>query len=122
MIFLGREGHHIADAAVIEIAGMAVVDRMGPPPDVVRRERHNAQPAPDPVAQRAVAEKGPVTAIVLDAEEPEQEAPVQRGNEQGAHIAVMRDPACKNPERNERDQRDHEFKAAAQGAGFAVAC
>ncbi len=120
MVFLKGEGHHVADPPVTQIAGMAVMDRMGAPPDIVGRQGDDAERPPDPVADIAVSDEGAVAAIVLDAEEAHEEQAVDRRDQEGAEIAVARDPAGKDPQEDEAHDADGEFEAASHHIWFAV--
>ena len=73
-IFVDRHRRHVADAAALEIADAGVVAGVGAAPQIVRRQRHDADHPTDPVVGGAPAEEGAVAAIVLDHEEPHQEA------------------------------------------------
>lgn len=120
-VFADREGGDVADAAMVEVAGMAVVDGVGAPPDRVGCQREDAKRPANPVGQGAIGEERSVAAIVLDAEQAEEEAAVHDGDGEGAKVAVRGDPAGERPERDEGDEADAKLEARADRVRVAVA-
>ena len=53
-------------------------------------------------------------------EEAHEEQAVDRRDQEGAEIAVARDPAGKDPQEDEADDADGEFEAASHHIWFAV--
>ena len=97
------------------------MDSVGSPPEIVRRQRHNADDAPDPVIGEAVPEERAVTAIVLDHEETDHEAGGRNGQQQ---IKPIAEPECephRQPQQNKRHDRDQNFEDAASVMRLAVA-
>ena len=86
-VFFHGQRHHIANAALVKIAVMRMVDGMGAPPDVIGRQRQHAQTAADPVLHLAIVEKAGVAAVMLDDKDAHEEQPVQRGNGEGQPVA-----------------------------------
>ena len=85
-IFAHRQRVDVADAAAVEIAGARVMDRMGAPPGVVRRQGQDADHPPGPVVHEAVAEKGAVAAVVLNHEKPHQKAGGRNGQQKAQPV------------------------------------
>ena len=73
-VFLDGQRVDVADAAAVEIAGAGVMHGVGAAPHVIGRQRQHAGDAAEPVVGQPVAEEGAVAAIVLDQEQPHQEA------------------------------------------------
>jgi hypothetical protein len=73
-VFLYGERVDVAHPAAIKIAGRRVVCGVGASPKVVWCERQHSDHASDPVVRATTMKKGPMTAIVLDHEEPDQKA------------------------------------------------
>ena len=69
-VFVDREGVDVAEAAVLEIARGGVVNRVGPLPVVVGRQREDAEQRAGDVRRGRGAEERAVPAVVLDDEEP----------------------------------------------------
>ena len=86
-IFVDRQGFDIADAAPVEIARGGVVDGMGSPPEIVRRQCQHADGAPDPVIGEPVPEECAMTAIVLDHEETNKKTCGGNGQQQIKPVA-----------------------------------
>src|SRR4051812_492268 len=63
--FADRQGRHIADSSLVEIARTGVVDGVLGPPMVIRRQCQHAQQPTEPIVQRSPAEERAVPAIVL---------------------------------------------------------
>ena len=95
---------------------------MGAAPEIVRRQRQHADDAADPVVAPFAPEEGAVAAVVLDHEQPHQEAGRRhRDQERRPPVAEPADePGC-GPERGERQRRDDQFDHAAGAARFAIA-
>ena len=73
-IFAHRQRVDVADAAALEIAGGGMMHGMRAPPEIVGRQGEHAEHAADPVIGQAMAEERAMAAIVLDHEQPHQEA------------------------------------------------
>jgi hypothetical protein len=65
-IFIGRQRDDVAAAAMIEISGVGVVQRMRAQPKTVGRQSDDADDAADPIIRRASPEAGPMAAVVLN--------------------------------------------------------
>ena len=63
-----RQHIDVADATMIEVAGMRVVDGVGPSPKVIRRQGQHADHPTDPIVGEAMPEKRAMAAVVLDHE------------------------------------------------------
>src|SRR4051812_44603055 len=98
------------------------MNRMRAAPEIVRREREDADRAPNPVVRTPVREERPMTAVVLNHEKPDQK---RRGGErdQQRHppVAECEGEPGRGPKRDEREQRDRKFGDAAHVARPAVA-
>ena len=79
-IFAHRQRIDVAHAAAIEIARGRVMNGMGLPPEIVRRQRQHAEHPADPVVGEPLAEEGAMPAIMLDHEQPQQEARRHHGD------------------------------------------
>ena len=58
-IFVDRQRVDVAHAAPVEIAGAGVMNGMGAPPEIVRRQRQHADDAADPIIGKPVRKKAP---------------------------------------------------------------
>src|SRR5277367_4254777 len=65
-IFIGRQRDDVAVAAMIEIAGVRVVQRVAAQPETIRSQGDDADNATDPIIRRPSPEAGPVAAVVLN--------------------------------------------------------
>jgi hypothetical protein len=84
-VFCHRQGGHVTDAAVIQIAVMGVVDRMCAAPDGVGGEGEDTETAPDPILHGPVAQEGAMPAIMLDDEIADQKAPFSMASASANH-------------------------------------
>ena len=93
-----------------------------PAPETVGRQGQNTDDPSDPVIGHAVAKEGPVTAVVLDHEQPHEEAGSRYGHQQREPPIAerVRCPA-QAPEHDERAERDRDFDDAANVARFTIA-
>jgi hypothetical protein len=89
-------------------------------PAVVWRQGQHADRPSEPVIGAAVPEKGAVPAIVLDHEQPHQEACRRNGEQQADPIAGAERRPHRKPEQGERHRRDDELREAAREAGLAI--
>ena len=120
-IFVDRQGIDIADAAPVEIARGGVVDGMGAPPEIVRRQRQHADDAPDPVIGAPVPKESAVTAIMLDHEQTNKKTRGRNGQQQIKPVADVEREPHQQPKENERHDRDQNFDDAAPMVRFAIA-
>jgi len=51
-----------------------MMDGMAAPPEVIGRERQNADDPSDPIVRQAMPEEGTMATIVLDHEQPDQKS------------------------------------------------
>ena len=119
-VFPDRQQRHVSRAPPVEIACAGMVDRVGPAPDVIGRQRHDPDHAADPVAETPVAEQGAVPAIVLDHEQPNQKGRVRQRQGQRQYGADRQRPPGHRPYRDERHKCDGQFEDAAGGDGLAI--
>jgi len=119
-IFLDGQGVDVAEAPPVQISGAGVVGRMHAAPDFVGCQRQNAGDAADPVVGQAMAEKGAMPAIVLDREQPQHESAGDESQRQGDPVADVERRPGKNPQRNERHDRDDDLEDASAVAGLAI--
>ena len=116
-----RKRGDVARAAAVEIARGGVMDGVAAPPVVVGRERQHADRPADPVVGQRLAEERPVPAVVLDHEQPDQEAGGRHGQDQAEPVAVAQAQQHDRPEREERHRGDHQLVDAAHRIGVTVA-
>ena len=120
-VLVHGQGVDAAEAAPVQRARGGVVQGVGPPPVVVGGQGQDAERAPDPVVQPLRRKEGPVPAIVLDHEQPQQERPRRRHQEQA--------PPDVGPDRHPGQDRDQhqgrqghgDLEQAAADAGTAEA-
>jgi len=99
------------------------MDGVRAPPEIIGRERQYADCAAYPIVRQAMSEEGTVAAIVLDHEQPNQEAGGRHGEQQRhpPEAEVVRCPGqC--PQRHKRHERDGNLDDTAGVIGLAVAC
>src|SRR4051812_7612363 len=98
------------------------MNRMRAAPEIVRRQRQDADRAADPVVRAPVREERPMTAVVLNHEKPDQK---RRGGERDEQrhppVAEREGEPGRGPKRDKREQRDRQFGDAAHVAWPAVA-
>src|SRR5581483_2657283 len=68
------QGVDVAEASLIEVARTRMMEGMVVPPVAVGSERHDTDGPADPIVGKTTAEKRAMTAVVLDHEEPHQQA------------------------------------------------
>ena len=81
-IFAHRQRVDIADAAALEIARGRMMNGMGSPPEIVRRQGQHAEHAADPIVRTLARKEGAMAAIVLDHEQAHEEAGGRNGDQQ----------------------------------------
>jgi len=86
-IFIGRQRDDVAAAAIIEIAGVGVVQRMRAQPKTVGRQSDDADDAADPIIRRASPEAGPVAAVVLNHKKAHKKAGGRQSQQETKPIA-----------------------------------
>src|SRR5438552_7279680 len=96
----------VAVAPVIEISRTRVMECVGSPPEIVRSERQDADGSADPIACKAAVKERPVTAVVLDHEEADEEACRGHGQQQANPIAVGNSRPPQSPDEKEGHCRD----------------
>ena len=94
---------------------------VGAPPEIVGRQRQDADDAADPIIGETMGKERPVAAIVLDHEETHEEAGSRHGEQQAYPIAGVHSGPHQNPDEGERHRRDRELEHAARGTRLAVA-
>jgi hypothetical protein len=121
-IFFHRQRIDVADAAAFEIAGAGMMNGMAAAPEIVGRAGQDAERAADPVIDRFVAEERAVAAIVLNHEQPHQEAGGRHRQQQRQppEAVTVGQPHC-HPERDQGACADADFENAAPGARLAIA-
>ena len=103
-IFAHGQGVDIADAAMIEIAGARVMDRMRASPEVVGRQCQDTEDAADPVIGNAMAEESAMAAIMLDHEQAHEKARSRNRQQQAEPVAEVQGCPDQNPEQNKADR------------------
>jgi hypothetical protein len=98
-----------------------MMDRMGAPPIIVGRQRQHAERASDPIIGETVLEEGPMAAIVLDHEQPRQQARGRHCQQQAEPIIEMQRCPHQQPEQRQRTGRDRKLDLAAQRIRCAIA-
>lgn len=111
-IFAHGQSEDIAHAALVEIAGRSMVNRMRSPPDVVGRQSQHSENPANPVTHIAVPEEGSVTAIMLDREQPDQKGSIHDREAGGKPVAAGKRPAGQDPKDEERDKGDQKLEDA----------
>ena len=104
-------------AAGVEIAGVGVVQRVRPAPAIIGREGQHAERASDPVIAAALGEERPVTAIVLDDENAQQQKPRQGRQRQSEQIACINRYQHDHNDSEERQNRDPQLPHASPRMG-----
>jgi hypothetical protein len=120
-ILADRERGNVADAAAVEVARAGVMHGMAAPPMIVGCQRQHADDAAGPVVGLPLAEECAVPAIVLDHEEPHQEAGGGHGNGKAEPVAPAQARPCGDPEQDERYGGDEQLDRAARVAGRTIA-
>jgi len=98
-----------------------MVDGVGAPPEIIRREREHAEHASDPVVGMPLAKEGAVSAIMLDHEKADQEACRRQGEQEAEPVAEAQGRPHQHPEQDERPGRDRELENTPPAARLAVA-
>jgi len=116
------DGQHVnvADASLVEIARARVMARMAPSPVIVRREGCNADRAANPIVRKAAMKERPVTAIMLDHEETDDQARRRHDQQQATPIAMDKNNPHHSPDDKEGTRRDRQFEHAACIVGLAI--
>jgi len=94
---------------------------MAAAPMIVGCEGQHADRAPGPVVRPSPAEERAVAAVVLDHEEPDEEARCGDGDRQTEEIAPLEARPHQDPQQHKRHRRDGDLEQAAQLAGRAIA-
>jgi hypothetical protein len=95
---------------------------MGPTPVVVGRQGEHAEDPAEPVVDGASRQERAMSAVVLDQEEPHQEAGCRQSQQQTGRIAVMLEALQhERPEEDERHRRHEQLDDASLRFGRAIA-
>ncbi len=94
---------------------------VGTTPVVIRGQRQHADHPAGPVIRMTMCEKRAVAAIVLDHEQPKQEASCGYNQHQTPPISVVHGGPGQCPEKSERNDGNSEFEGAASSVWFTVA-
>jgi hypothetical protein len=119
--FPHRQRIDVAEAAGVEISMRRMMQCVGVAPEAVGRQRQHADDTADPIVHQAMAEEGAVAAIMLDHEQPHQEARGRHGKDQRQPIADVERGPDQNPQHDQRHKRDADLENAAPVAGLAIA-
>ena len=109
-----------ASAIALEVSRRTVMDRMGAPPHIIRRQGQNPDDPADPVADRAFLKERAVAAIMLNGEQPEQERRIQNRQSKGQPVTDRKRHPRQRPKRHERDNAYPQLERAAQLVRFAI--
>ena len=112
-IFAHGQRADVADAAPFQIARAGVMDGVAASPMVLGCQGHHADGAPYPVVRPPITEERTVAAVVLDHEQPHEEARCRHSNGQAQPIAQTETWPHQGPEQNERHRADEDLHHAA---------
>ena len=114
-IFAHRQGIDVADAAALQIARGRMMNGVRSPPEIIGRQGEHAERAAGPVIGEAMAEECAVAAVVLDHEQPHQEAGGRHGEQQAQPPEPKRiGQPHQRPQARQRTEGDAEFDDAAR--------
>jgi hypothetical protein len=99
-----------------------MVEGVAAPPEIVGRQRQDANDAPDPVIRTTTVEERPVAAIGLNHKETHEEAGSRDREQQAAPIAGAERGRHQGPNDCEGHGRDRKFHHAPRGTRLAIAC
>jgi len=121
-IFVHRERVDVTQATMVEIPRAGMMDGMRTAPEVIGRQRQYADHTTYPVIRQTMAKEGAVTAIVLDHEQPHQEARRRHRQNKGEppKAEIARKPG-QRPQAHKWSKCDRNLEDAAGMTGFAVA-
>src|SRR3954469_4749782 len=98
-----------------------MVDRVGAPPEIVRRQRQHADDAADPIVRTAMRKESAMAAVMLNHEEANQKARRRDGNEQRSPpMAAHEGKPCHDPECHQREKPHRQFGNPAPIAGLSI--
>ena len=119
-IFLHGESRDIPDAAPVEVSRGCVVDRVRPPPVVVRRQGEHPDRTSEHVVGAARPKERAVPAIVLNDEQADQEQGRGHREQQCDPIAVPERQPHAEPQQGERTECDQHLRSPARRIGVSV--
>ena len=119
-IFAHRQGVDVSDSAPVEITGIGVVDGVGAAPEIVRRKGQHADDASNPVVGDSMTKECAMAAIVLDHEQPHQQAGGRHRQQQAEPISEVECRPHQGPEQDQWHNRDDQFDHAAAAARLTV--
>ena len=94
---------------------------VGPPPEIVGRQRQDADRAADPIVGEAMPEERAMAAIVLDHEQADKKARGGNRQQQIKPVSEVEREPHRQPKQNERHGRDQDLDDAAPMMRFAIA-
>ena len=103
----------IAEPAMLEVAGGSVVHRVGLLPVVIRRQRDDAEDRAHDVRRAGRPEERPMSAVVLEDEQPDQEKRGRHREQQGEPIPDPQTHVHQRPRTGEQHRRTHQLPDAA---------
>ena len=110
-----RDRDDVAEGARVQVPRVRVVDRVRPAPVVVRREREHADHRTRDAGQPAGLEVRPVPAVVLEHEEPHEQARGGDGQDEGEPVSHGQAPVHQSPRAGEEDGGVSHLPGAAAG-------
>ena len=108
-----RQHIDVADATMIEVAGMRMVDCVGPSPKVIRRQGQHADHATDPIVGEAMPKKRAMAAVVLDHEQPHQKSSRGHRKDHAKPVADVESRPHREPQQRKRHHRYHDLDDTA---------
>ena len=120
-IFAHGERVDVADTAAVQIARRGMMDAVGVSPEIIGRQRQHADRATHPVVRRSMTKKRAVAAIVLDHEQADEKTRGRNRQQQIKPVAEMIRQPHRQPQQNERHDRDQNLDDAARVIRFAKA-
>jgi hypothetical protein len=103
-----------------EIAHAGMMTGVRSLPVIMRRQRQDADDAPDPIVQLSLVKEGAMTAIVLNHEEAHQEPRRRDRKDQAKHGTDLEGRPHQRPQGKEWNDRDGKLHRASRGIRLAV--
>jgi len=116
-----REGIDVADPALVEISRRGMVNGVGAPPEIERRQGDDADHAADPGVGGSLAEEGIMAAVMLDHEKAHEERRRRDRKWQGQPVADVQCGPHQEPKPDQGPEGDQDLGHASRMAWRAVA-
>ena len=111
-VLVNRQRVDVAEPPMVQIPGGGVMNRVGLLPVVIRREREHAQDGAHHVGQALRREEGPVPAVVLEDEQPDEEKGFRYRQRQRKRVAHAQTPVHQRPSGEEQAERAQQLPEA----------